>query len=422
MRRLRRALPPAQGRNLATSSGPQSTQDSFSSKLLVPSLQTRVSPQWNGSLSRRGGLLHLRGQYARALSGTPVRTVEGSHSRMRASGWAFVAGGGAVLAAAYSASVILGGSGSGSGLMDGGEPLCKSVSVYASRGPRSAMEDEYYISPDERFFGVYDGHGGAKVSKFVRRHLHERLDAYEAQNDADGGPENALRKAFADVSKGILQNNKFDMQGSTAVTVLLGRDELWSANLGDSRAVLCRDGEAIDLTVDHKPNSVEEKSRIEALGGNVRWYGYLGPDRQPVQGMGAYRINGNLAVSRAFGDRLETPFVSDEPDVEKFDRDHDADRFIILASDGLWDVMTSQEAVKFVMQVMTGSVGALGQGEKKTRRPSRSLTKWMRQYSGDTNMVRAVLDTRKAKISKYLVEESLRRGTADNVTVIVIWL
>jgi serine/threonine protein phosphatase PrpC len=143
--------------------------------------------------------------------------------------------------------------------------------------------------------------------------------------------------------------------------------------------------------------------------------------------MGAYRINGNLAVSRAFGDRLETPFVSDQPDVTQFEREHETDRFIIIASDGLWDVMTSQEAVRFVQQILAGSVGALGAGGEvkggmKTRRPSRSLSKWMRTYSGDTSMVRAVLDTRKAKIAKYLVEESLRRGTADNVTVIVIWL
>ncbi len=303
-------------------------------------------------------------------------------------------------------------------------PMCKSVSVYASRGPRSTMEDEYYVSEDGSFFGVFDGHGGSRVSKFARDNLAAQLRA----RLADGvPPEQALSGAFQAVSLGILSNSKLDMEGSTGVTVLLERDRLWTANLGDSRAVLCRDGDALDITEDHKPNSESEKARIEQLGGNVRWYGYLGPDRQPVHGMGAYRINGNLAVSRAFGDRLETPFVSDQPEVTQFERDHETDRFIIIASDGLWDVMTSQEAVRFVQQILAGSVGALGAGGEvkggmKTRRPSRSLSKWMRTYSGDTSMVRAVLDTRKAKIAKYLVEESLRRGTADNVTVIVIWL
>ena len=88
--------------------------------------------------------------------------------------------------------------------------------------------------------------------------------------------------------------------------------------------------------------------------GEVIWYGYLGPDRQPLPGFGAYRIKqpaydeGNLAVSRAFGDRLERPFVSSVPDVRKFDFNPETDHFIILASDGVWDVMTSKEAVNFV--------------------------------------------------------------------------
>ena len=224
-----------------------------------------------------------------------------------------------------------------------------------------------------------------------------------------------------------MNTQRLDLEGTTAVAVILEQDYIWTINLGDSRAVLCRDGEALDITEDHKPNSDSEKTRIEALGGHVRWYGYLGPDRQPVVGMGAYRINGNLAVSRALGDRLETPFVSDEPDVCCFERNYETDRFLILASDGLWDVMNGKEAVRFVQQILAGSVGALGRadpssGNLKTRRPSRSLSKWMRTYSGDTSMVRAVLDTRKSKIAKYLVEESLRRGTADNVSVVVVWL
>jgi len=298
--------------------------------------------------------------------------------------------------------------------------FCKSVSVYATRGPRKSMEDEYFISDDSRFFGVYDGHGGANVSKYVRKNLFNRFVEFDAQEETTG-PEDALKKAFASVSKEVLETPGFDMEGSTAVTVLLDEDKIWTANLGDSRAVLCRDGKAVNLTEDHKPNSPAEKKRIEDLGGNVRWFGYLDPDRQPVQGMGAYRINENLAVSRAFGDRLETPFVSDEPEIREFKRKRDKDRFIIIASDGLWDCLSSQDAVKFAKSILAGSVGALVQGQKITRRPSRSLTKWMRKYSDDTDMVRAVLDTRKSKMAKYLVEEATRLGTSDNVSVVVIF-
>lgn len=77
----------------------------------------------------------------------------------------------------------------------------------------------------------------------------------------------------------------------------------------------------------------------------------------PVEGSGVYRINGNLAVARAVGDRSERPFVSADCEVKVFDGDKEKDEFVILASDGLWDVMTSQQAVSFVN-------GMLEQGEE----------------------------------------------------------
>lgn len=61
---------------------------------------------------------------------------------------------------------------------------------------------------------------------------------------------------------------------------------------------------------DHKPNKQSELERVKQLGGTVRWYGLLEQDGSPMEGMGVYRINGNLAVARAIGDRSERPFVS----------------------------------------------------------------------------------------------------------------
>lgn len=63
---------------------------------------------------------------------------------------------------------------------------------------------------------------------------------------------------------------------------------------------------------DHKPNKQSELERVKQLGGTVRWYGLLEQDGSPMEGMGVYRINGNLAVARAIGDRSERPFVSSE--------------------------------------------------------------------------------------------------------------
>lgn len=184
---------------------------------------------------------------------------------------------------------------------------------------------------------------------------------------------------------------------------------------------MCRGGVAFDLTIDHKPNLPSELKRIEDLGGQVTWDGYLGPDRQPVLGMGAWRVNDTLAVSRAIGDKLDQPFISSEPDIFTLDKKQGADTFIVLASDGLWDVISSEECVKFVNQILRGSVGAL-EDDDIVRRPMMTLNQWVKNYKNDRNMVRAVMDSRKSKMAQFLVEESLRRGSEDNVTVIVIWL
>lgn len=139
-----------------------------------------------------------------------------------------------------------------------------------------------------------------------------------------------------------------DNVGCTAVSALITPRAIIVANSGDSRAVLSRGGVAVPLSRDHKPNDEDERARIEAAGCRV----------EEVQG-GArthYRINGNLNLSRAIGDleyksRKDLPACAQaitctpETRTEKI---HDDDEFLILACDGIWDVMTDQEAVDFV--------------------------------------------------------------------------
>ena len=309
--------------------------------------------------------------------------------------------------------------------------------AYATRGPRGAMEDRHFISPDETFYAVYDGHGGAAVASYAAHNAYRIIMEESAKENCDDKENSesigkALRRSFARVSEEVLRRKSMDFQGSTAVAVWRRGSSLWTVNIGDSRAVLCKKGEAVDLTNDHKPNEAGELKRIQSLGGTVRWYGYLGPDRQPLPGMGSYRINGNLAVSRALGDRLERPYVSSEPDISRYDISDEDDQFIILASDGMWDVMTSQQAVEFVRLILSGSVSSLAEGAAPGRTNSSKnwgmrpigtpLHQWMREYADDSGMLRAVIDTRKEKMSQYLVEECLRRGTSDNVTVLIMWL
>ncbi|KAG0711393.1 Protein phosphatase 1L [Chionoecetes opilio] len=130
-----------------------------------------------------------------------------------------------------------------------------------------------------------------------------------------------------------------DMSGSTAVVAVLDGELLVIGNVGDSRAVMGDlKGSTIPLSFDHKPNQLKERRRIKEAGGFITF-------------TGVWRVAGVLATSRALGDfPLKEPrqLITAEPDVLTFSlTDHRA-HFIILATDGLWDVMTNEEAVAFV--------------------------------------------------------------------------
>ena len=303
------------------------------------------------------------------------------------------------------------------------QKTCSSASVHASRGPRSYMEDEHFVADQGNFFAVYDGHGGSGVAEYLSEHLWSVLSEmltkqghFLGTTGTFGGKD--IKKAFVETCS-ALQNtiakiSKFDHVGSTATMVALDNSSIWSINVGDSRAVLCRSGKAIDLSIDHKPNMPNEKERIQNLGGRVKWYGWEDEDGEPVATMGAWRINGNLACSRSFGDRLEAPYVIAEPDVRKETRNWMEDQFIILASDGLWDVFESQEAVDFVNSVWLG-MNTQGQEEHIFNGANE-------RRSTDRRKIRASIQRRQAQMARYLVEEALRRGTMDNTTAVVVWL
>ena len=289
---------------------------------------------------------------------------------------------------------------------------CSSASVHANQGPRNYMEDTYFISKDGVFFGVFDGHGGSGVSNFLQEATYDFLVRNIASQGSFLGHSSkslygkdipsAATTAFAELQGIIAAEPKYDYEGSTAVCVLLDNDKIWSVNVGDSRAVLCRGGQAVDLTEDHKPNSDTERARIIALGGVVEWFGWQDADGRPVESMGSWRVNGNLGLSRAMGDRLEAPCISAEPDVRCKYRVASEDQFIILASDGLWDVFSSQEAVDFVKEALTSNIKSS-------------------EYGDATAMTNA-FDKRHSRMGRLLVEEALRRGTLDNTTAIVVWL
>lgn len=222
------------------------------------------------------------------------------------------------------------------------------------QGWRVSMEDSHSIILDintlleknasdkqNAFFGVYDGHGGEKVAIFTG----ERLPKILAQNPLyqSGDYIQALKDTFLATDVAILNDDELskDPSGCAATSTLITPDAIFCANAGDSRSILSIDGLVKPLSFDHKPTNEGEKNRIVNAGGFVD--------------MG--RVNGNLALSRGIGDfefkdskilPPEEQAVTALPDVLEHKLNTLSDEFIVLACDGIWDCLTSQQVVDFV--------------------------------------------------------------------------
>lgn len=238
------------------------------------------------------------------------------------------------------------------------------------RGKRASMEDFHDAKIhkiDDKMvglFGVFDGHGGSRAADYVQQNLFKNLLEHpKFVTDT----KLAIAETYQSTDQAYLQaeNNQHRDAGSTASTAVLVEDRLYVANVGDSRAVVCIGGVATPLSRDHKPNRDDERQRIENAGGVVMW-------------SGTWRVGGVLAVSRAFGDRLLKKYVVADPEIQE-ENITDKVEFLLLASDGLWDVVSNQDAV---------------------------------------TMVKDVQDAEEA--AKRLTDEAYKKGSADNITCVVI--
>ncbi|CAN8317497.1 unnamed protein product [Cochlearia groenlandica] len=219
-------------------------------------------------------------------------------------------------------------------------------SVYCKRGRRGPMEDRYFaaVDPEEgprkrAFFGVFDGHGGSKAAEFAATNLGNNIEAAMAATEADYSIERAIRDGYLKTDQDFLKEGS--RGGACCVTALISKGELAVSNAGDCRAVLSRCGAAEALTTDHNPSQAKELKRIQALGGYVDCCN------------GVWRIQGTLAVSRGIGDRYLKEWVIAEPETTTLKIKPEFE-FLILASDGLWDKVTNQEAVDLVRPYFVG--------------------------------------------------------------------
>ena len=225
------------------------------------------------------------------------------------------------------------------------------------------MEDSHTLEPHLRdepdcsFAAVYDGHGGDAIAYYAGREIPDKLMAtaqweeYKALEDktVDAAAVKigeALRQAFLDFDEAQRARPDIrsgeDQSGATAIACIITPTFIVVANAGDSRGILAKGGRVEPMSFDHKPTNAGETQRIEASGGTVT----------------NRRVNGDLAVSRALGDfkhkdntdlPAEQQAVSAEADIEWRRRDG-TEEFVLLACDGVWDVMSNEEAGGFVRQ------------------------------------------------------------------------
>lgn len=259
------------------------------------------------------------------------------------------------------------------------------------------------------FFGVYDGHGGSQVANYCRDRMHtalveeiesmkQQLSDGSIQEDRKMHWEKAFTNCFLKVDdevggnvsrvsvEGVAEPVASETVGSTAVVAVVSSSHIIVANCGDSRAVLCRGKEPMPLSVDHKPNREDEYARIEAAGGKViQWNGH--------------RVFGVLAMSRSIGDRYLKPWIIPDPEVTFVPRMKE-DECLILASDGLWDVMTNEEVCDVAR---------------------RRILLWHKKNGISALAERGEgVDPAAQAAAECLSKLALQKGSKDNITVIVV--
>lgn len=224
------------------------------------------------------------------------------------------------------------------------------------------------------YFALFDGHGGNEISEYLKNELIEYIIKYKSDIKSNSFNDYII-KTFDIIQKKLTNYHiKSKICGSTALISILynynKKQYVKIINLGDCRAIICNSNNiAIPLSVDHKPMSYNEYYRIKEMKGNIT-----------IEEGDDPRICG-MAVSRAFGDLDAKPYVSHEPDIYNYEIT--SEKFIVLGCDGVWDVLSNQDVVDFVLFEL-----------KRTKNLK--------------------------KICKKLTQYALDKGSQDNITVIIV--
>eukprot|EP01119_Soliformovum_irregulare_P016426 TRINITY_DN4743_c0_g1_i1.p1 TRINITY_DN4743_c0_g1~~TRINITY_DN4743_c0_g1_i1.p1 ORF type:complete len:398 (+),score=79.71 TRINITY_DN4743_c0_g1_i1:90-1283(+) len=243
------------------------------------------------------------------------------------------------------------------------------VGIFETQGSREGMEDRHDVCissgnplsaghklpddlgghPKHAFFAIYDGHGGTQCADFVHDHLYESLshNAHLRTN-----PQQALQESLEQMEREythLSEEKDLDgLIGTTVLTALIQNGLLTMASIGDSQAIICRNGRPIKLTYPHTPHNTSECNRITSIGGKIHNGRLSHPSWNPnLIHIGVTRSIGDIYFKNPnFTSGKESGLIS-TPEITQVTLTSE-DSFIFLASDGYWDVVTPQETVAFV--------------------------------------------------------------------------
>lgn len=265
--------------------------------------------------------------------------------------------------------------------------------------------DCFNNDPEMQLYGVCDGHGqhGHHVSNYVKEWLPKWL---VRQENLKSNPEAAITMACKRLClalKGTAINTSFS--GTTLVFVLCIGDRLYCGNIGDSRCVLGRAGpdnkvQALDLSDDHKPDNPEEQKRILGKGGRVHTLpGLPGEDCGPHRVWLSDMDVPGLAMSRSIGDDVgHTVGVSNIPEIKVHDLDKDLDHFMVIASDGVFEFIESQQAVSLIAKYLENSLKRAA-----TQLVGKAVKRWKREEEVIDDITAVIIKFPKAEA--HAVEE-----------------
>ena len=336
------------------------------------------------------------------------------------------------------------------------------------QGRRRTIEDFHaiHLLPNQQFYGIFDGHLGNFASKYAASFLYEEVAmrlvnwtttpwiSNSSDNDRNELVTKSITEAFAAVHEKFLtaittrgRPTFMDQSGTTATALLVTNDSIVIMSLGDSRAVLSTRRQLLShdsssnssksvqwelvakqLTKDHVASDPEEREMVERRGGHI------------IVTNGMDRVMGSLIVTRSIGDPNLAPYLSRIPHVTLLSKDkvlqmcgnHDngtgstnrpnissddsrASRlcFIILASDGLWDTVSNQEAVDLV-ETVVNELLSQGTGTNHSHDNSNrsSVVRSNSHHWYETSVLQ--------QAAEALVHEAYVRGSTDNIGVCIV--